>query len=252
MAIERFIALAIISVSRVPLAPTSMPATISTVESSTKPVAEAARPVNALSSEITTGMSAPPIGRTNMTPNSSARQMSATIAHSPSTPATIATPSAAAPPSTRMLKTFWPGNTIGRPLTSSCSFAKATSEPANEIDPISADSTVESASSQTRTPELSWNSDSATSAAAPPPTPLNRATICGIAVIFTVRAPTSPTTAPISPPMAISAQLPIPSSSNVVAIATIIPTPPIQFPLRACLGDERKRSARTKQMIETR
>ena len=30
-----------------------------------------------------------------------------------------------------------------------------------------------------------WNSASETSAAAPPPTPLNSATICGIAVIFT-------------------------------------------------------------------
>ena len=44
-----------------------------------------------------------------------------------------------------------------------------------------------------------WNSASATSAAAPPPTPLNRATICGIAVIFTLRAPTTPTAAPIAP-----------------------------------------------------
>ena len=69
-------ALAISSVSIVPEAPTSMPATMSTVESSTKPVADAARPVNALSREITTGMSAPPIGSTNMTPNSSASTIS--------------------------------------------------------------------------------------------------------------------------------------------------------------------------------
>ena len=33
-----------------------------------------------------------------------------------------------------------------------------------------------------------WNSLNAISAAAPPPTPLNSATICGIAVIFTARA----------------------------------------------------------------
>ena len=69
---ERFIAFAISSVSIVPEAPTSMPATIRTVFESTKPVADAARPVNALSSEITTGMSAPPIGSTNRTPKSSA------------------------------------------------------------------------------------------------------------------------------------------------------------------------------------
>jgi hypothetical protein len=43
-----------------------------------------------------------------------------------------------------------------------------------------------------------WKSASATSAAAPPPTPLNSATISGIAVIFTARAayaPTGPATA---------------------------------------------------------
>jgi hypothetical protein len=36
----------------------------------------------------------------------------------------------------------------------------------------------------------------ATSAAAPPPTPLNSATSCGIAVIATRRAPSAPGTAP--------------------------------------------------------
>ena len=252
MAIERFIAFAISSVSRVPEAPTSIPATMSTVESSTKPVAEAARPVNAFRSEITTGMSAPPIGSTNITPNTSARRMSATIAHCASSPATIATPSAAAAPTITTFTTFWPGNTIGRPLTSSWSFAKATSDPANEIDPISAESETESASSQASTPSSSWYSASATSAAAPPPTPLNRATICGIAVIFTRRAPITPTTLPIAAATTIKAQFEIPSMSRVVAIATSIPTPPIQLPRRACFGDERKRSARTKQTIETR
>ena len=48
-----------------------------------------------------------------------------------------------------MLTTFWPGKTIGRPLTSSCSFANATTEPANEIDPISAERTIETVSSRT-------------------------------------------------------------------------------------------------------
>ena len=68
MAIERFIARPIRSVSIVPEAPTSIPLTISTLFSSSKPVAAAARPVNAFRSEITTGMSAPPIGSTKSTP----------------------------------------------------------------------------------------------------------------------------------------------------------------------------------------
>ena len=46
-----------------------MPATISATLSSAKPAAAAERPVNALSSEITTGMSAPPIGSTTRLPS---------------------------------------------------------------------------------------------------------------------------------------------------------------------------------------
>ena len=45
-----------------------MPATISAVLLSATPVAAAERPVNAFSSEITTGMSAPPIGSTTALP----------------------------------------------------------------------------------------------------------------------------------------------------------------------------------------
>ena len=37
-----------------------------------------------------------------------------------------------------------------------------------------------------------------------------------------------------------------------MTIASAMPTPPIQFPFRACFGEERKRSARMKQMIVTR
>ena len=56
-------------------------------------------------------------------------------------------PRPAAPSRIAALKTFWPTKTIGRPETSSWSFAKATSEPENEIDPISAESTMETSSS---------------------------------------------------------------------------------------------------------
>ena len=44
------------------------------------------------------------------------------------------------------------------------------------------------------------NSAHAISATAPPPTPLNSATICGIAVIFTLRAAGTPTAVPIATP----------------------------------------------------
>ncbi len=150
-----------------------------------------------------------------------------------------------------MLTTFWPGNTIGRPLTSSWSLANAMAEPAKEIEPIRAERTIETVSSPIGSAVL-CHSESATSAAAPPPTPLKTATICGIAVIRTFRAPTTPTTLPITSPATISAQFSRPSSRSVVAIARSIPAPPTQFPLRACRGEERNFRETTKQAIVTR
>ena len=62
-----------------PEAPTSVPPMMSAALSRTKPVEAAARPVNAFRNEITTGMSAPPIGRTSMTPKTSAATRRSTI-----------------------------------------------------------------------------------------------------------------------------------------------------------------------------
>ena len=71
--IERFIARLISSVRIVPEEPTRVPATIRATLSSANPAAAAAEsPVNAFSSEITTGMSAPPIGSTNRLPSTAA------------------------------------------------------------------------------------------------------------------------------------------------------------------------------------
>ena len=152
-------------------------------------------PVKALRSEMTTGMSAPPIGSTNSTPNARAPRMIATSSASFSTPATIATPRPMSTASRRRLPYFWPGYVIGRPVMSSWSFAKAIMLPAKETAPMSAERTIATETFRSRSPgsaiEL-WKSASAMSAAAPPPTPLNSATICGIAVIFTARAAYAP------------------------------------------------------------
>ena len=72
LASDRFIASAISLVRMPPDAPTSAPAMISAQFPMTKPAIATAVPVNAFSSEITTGMSAPPIGSTIITPNASA------------------------------------------------------------------------------------------------------------------------------------------------------------------------------------
>ena len=42
-----------------------------------------------------------------------------------------------------------------------------------------------------------------------------------------------------------------PGWKNVATIATAMPNAPIQLPLRACAGSDRKRSARMKQTIVT-
>ena len=72
LAIERFMASAMSLVRIAPEAPTSAPAMISTGLLMTKPAIAAAVPVNELSSEMTTGMSAPPMGSTSVMPKTSA------------------------------------------------------------------------------------------------------------------------------------------------------------------------------------
>ena len=119
---------------------------------------------------------------------------------------------------------------IGRPPISSCSFAKAIIEPANEIEPISAERTIATEMSTVGAPgsgRIRCSSASAISAAAPPPTPLNSATICGIAVIFTLRAATAPKPPPISIPIAIAHQLVVPTLIQVTTTASSIPAAPI-------------------------
>ena len=61
-------ALAIMIVRINPLAPTSEPATMSTLLSNKRPAKAAAMPESELSKEITTGISPPPIGITKPMP----------------------------------------------------------------------------------------------------------------------------------------------------------------------------------------
>ncbi len=106
--IERPIATLIIRVSSVPEAPTRVPATTSSTECSTKPLAATARPVKEFNSEMRTGTSAPPIGSTKTTPKN--KERSPTIAISESCGAThevIAT--ATIPVASTALIACWPG-----------------------------------------------------------------------------------------------------------------------------------------------
>ena len=93
-------------------------------------------------------------------------------------------------------------------------------------------------SSAPRSPPSSRNSAHAMSATAPPPTPLNSATICGIAVIFTLRAAGTPMTVPIARPTTMSTKS-APSRSgfsSVATTATPMPTAAILLPCTAVVG----------------
>ena len=116
-----------------------MPATISAVLSSAMPVAAALRPVNAFSSEMTTGMSAPPIGSTTKLPSSAAATQHADdqelVVLEPAAMATRAgrrRPRAAA----RLTNCCAGPSLIGRPGRISCSLPNAMFEPQKEIEPM--------------------------------------------------------------------------------------------------------------------
>ena len=82
------------------------------------------------------------------------------------------------------------------------------------------------------------NSDQAISATAPPPTPLNSATICGIAVILTWRADGTPSAVPITRPTMIRIQL-CSTCSSVATTASAIPAAAILLPRTAVFGPVR-------------
>ena len=78
--------------------------------------------------------------------------------------------------------------------------------------------------------------DHAISATAPPPTPLNSATICGIAVIFTLRAAGTPIAVPMATPTTIRTQSPTARLSSVATTAIAMPTAAIWLPRTAVRG----------------
>ena len=133
---ERFIATAMRLVRIEPDAPTIMPATISAGLFSAMPVAAADRPVHAFSIEITTGMSAPPIGSTTALPSRAAHTSMPMNTACEWSPAAMSTAAAMASTSSKRLTTCWAApSVIGRPGRISCSLPKAMFEPQNDTDP---------------------------------------------------------------------------------------------------------------------
>ncbi|CKY12868.1 Uncharacterised protein [Mycobacterium tuberculosis] len=249
---ERFIALAIRLVRIEPDAPTIMPATIIAVLFNARPAAAADTPVMALSIEMTTGMSAPPIGNTTIRPSTPAATNRPIIHHNATPPlpgcacSPITTAAATATASSnRLIGCCALPSPIGRPEMISCNLPNATIDPQNEIDPMIAANneattmcTVgDSPCWNAEKPVVSMNSDSAMSATVPPPTPLKNATSCGMAVILVSRAGGTPSTTPTTRPAMISGHwLVCRIMTNVAATAMVMPAAAIRFPRTAVLG----------------
>ena len=196
---ERFIATAIRLVRIEPEAPTIMPATIIAVLFSAKPAAAADNPVIAFSSEMTTGMSAPPIGNTTNSPMMPASTRSNTI-HQTDSPLVQSDEHGCGDGGEQqhdvggLEQQAFLTNAFSTPCQNDVfrSLANATSEPQNDTEPMTAansDPTTRAtvgdwSALKCENPFVSMNSAQAMSATVPPPTPLNKATSCGIAVIL--------------------------------------------------------------------
>ena len=138
--------------------------------------------MKAFSNEITIGTSAPPTGSTNNTPNNKdkiAKTNSGVV------PSAITTHIALTivPNNVAAITKRPPGKTTGRVVINSCNFKNVIMEPEKETHPTSTVNTVATTTPVDASVPSFKYSTIATSAAAPPPTPLNNATSCGIAVI---------------------------------------------------------------------
>ena len=104
---ERFIARHMMIERIRPDDPSSAPAVMSSLFSSTNPIATADSPAYEFNSEITVGMSAPPIGSTSSTPNNSDSTMTIGNSHEVSGRNTSTIAITIATPSRPRLMTFW-------------------------------------------------------------------------------------------------------------------------------------------------
>ena len=100
---------------------------------------------------------------------------------------------------------------------------------------------------------ISCSSTRATIAAAPPPTPLNRATSCGIWVICTRYAPSDADRGSDGDGDQDRQQMmQVAAETKTITQASTAPAAPIRLPRRAVLGEDRPLSARMKQTAATR
>src|SRR5919106_1068600 len=188
LASDRFIALDISAVRMKPAAPTSEPEIISTLLLSPQPWPAAASPEYALSNEITTGISAPPIGITSLIPSRQETPVNHQYGADDVGHRTSQTLSATQINTSPPLIACRPGSRTGRSSMRLCSLPNATALPVNATPPMRAESAAETVNwmlISSTNPPLSASSNAAptASAEAPPPNPFRTATTCGMAVM---------------------------------------------------------------------
>ena len=206
--------------------------------SSTKPSKPTARPVRALYSEITTGMSAPPMGSVMAMPRLKAKTKNKETAGKPACmPETTMNPSASVISNIARFRNLWPPKRTDL-VIKPCNLANAIRLPLKETAPMKPPITA-----MVRCVGLCslppYNSTAAIAAAAPPPMPLYRAIICGISVMAT----RLPLTQAKMPPIAMAAITSIklrdeaPMNASVTIVASSMPTPAQRTPLTAVTGE---------------
>ena len=179
------------------------------------------RPVKALSSEITTGMSAPPIGSTTKLPSIAAASSmpttnsSSRVGAGDDRDARSATATRAAASVDQRLRAADRDRPAGEDLLQLAEGDVRAPERDRADDRREQREDRDVGRLGRRSRRVSGTRPRRSATTAPPPTPLNSATICGIAVIFTWRAAGTPTAVPMAMPTMIRPQLPIRGSSSV-------------------------------------
>ncbi len=234
---ERFMAVAMRLVRIVPDAPTIIPATIIAVLPNARPAAAAESPVNAFSREITTGMSAPPIGQHDH--HAERRGEDEEPDHPRLRTADRRRRRAGRGPGQqqqvhRLLRAAQPQRAAGQDLLELAERHERAPE-RHRADDRAEQEAITTYSGSPANASVVRNSDQAIRATAPPPTPLNSATICGIAVIRTRRADGTPSAAPTTSPS--EDQQPVVAHvSSVASTATSMPSAAILLPRTAVRG----------------
>ncbi len=212
-----------------------------------------ASPVNALSSEMTIGTSAPPTGSTSSTPSSSPTASSGPPnAVCPVT--AVRTARTAAATATSPMTSGAAGRITGREVISPWSLRNVTTEPDRAIAPATTANADAAFPRAVPLPAHSASSMIPTTAAAPPPAPLNTATSCGMSVIRTRRASGTATTDPTTTAPSARARLSAGKSTErkTTTTASAAPSAPSRLPRTAVRGELRPLSARMKHTAAAR